>query len=340
MVNNMELYYSKLTPLVELIENNEYCVLLKVKPLAQTALIKLPGFTGTELMFRLTKVTNRKKPTVDGMHSSIDVVGYAELTTWSSGGKCETDDRVAEAPANYKEAEILKCICVDYAIPVFISQSETFDIPPCLDFRTVYDKYRSPNTLLEFRYRDSGECSVYLNGYSIYTGLLDTPAGAREVYERLPLLKQSSAYAYWYGSYIADKLRARGTSAWRDIVNTTDSVKLVDVVDPQAVADYVDLCYTDPYSAQIYVGGVFSIGITKEPADARYNVSITRPDIDLGEVTIGGPITIPFQDLRCGCTKSELESITVKPIEMKDAEHRDIRNSSSGIECRADARKD
>lgn len=49
---------TKLYDLVELLENNEECVVLKVKDNSQLKLICLGYFSGNETMFRLTKGEN------------------------------------------------------------------------------------------------------------------------------------------------------------------------------------------------------------------------------------------------------------------------------------------
>ena len=49
---------SKLYDLVELLENNDECVILKVKDNMQMQLICLGCFNGNETMFRLTKGDN------------------------------------------------------------------------------------------------------------------------------------------------------------------------------------------------------------------------------------------------------------------------------------------
>jgi hypothetical protein len=338
----MNLFYSKLTPLVELIENNEYCVLLKVKPQSQQSLVRIPGFTGNELMFRLTKELTRRKKAIGNIQNYVPAVSdRIELTTWSTGGSCETDSDVSRNPASYKEHELLKCVCVDYAIPLFEGRGPGRAVRPCLDIRTVYDKYRSPDVLLEYAYRESGECSVYLNGYNIYTGILDTKDGAAELYERLPLLKDSQAYSHWFRSNVADKLRALHSPDHKDwAVRSHDVATLSDLVDPEKVSEYVESCASTPYTAEIFVGGVFSIHVLKNPVEAYYSVGITRPDQDLGTVTMCNPIILPFSDVGGYLAGPEIEAVTIKPQEMKNAKYRNNGSRSEYPELGADSRED
>ena len=92
--------------LVKVEENNENCVLLKVKPKSSLELMKLGFFTGTEQYFRVTK--NRTTHTLTIWHKGESAFSI----NWGSESTC-----ISETTRKMKEM-VVDCIVKDFAISI------------------------------------------------------------------------------------------------------------------------------------------------------------------------------------------------------------------------------
>lgn len=143
-------YFSPLSKLVRLTENNRDCAVFQVLPYKSADLVRLGAFTGSELQFRVFKCPYEGANSVD-------------VTIWSQGSAVENhftvpvsaywgQTRLAsdyyDSYMDYRKLSmILDTVCVDYGISVTdldaISKSE--------DFRTPGDKFNKPITI-EYNY--------------------------------------------------------------------------------------------------------------------------------------------------------------------------------------------
>lgn len=105
-INLIKSKNTNLSPLVEVVKNNEECVILKVKPNSRMDLIALGCFTGLEDMFRITKGKDQ-----DCTVFLKDETSYS----WSWGNSGHT---IVSESMNKKGNLIQQCIQHDLAITV------------------------------------------------------------------------------------------------------------------------------------------------------------------------------------------------------------------------------
>lgn len=98
----------KLAELVKVEENNENCVLLKVKPKSSLELMKIGFFTGTERYFRVTKSKSFATHTL--------TVWRKCENAWSINWGAETTC-VSEATRKMR-LEVVNCIVNDFGISI------------------------------------------------------------------------------------------------------------------------------------------------------------------------------------------------------------------------------
>ena len=154
-------YFSPLSSLVRLVDNNRECVVFQVLPYKSTDLVRLGVFTGSESQFRILKNPHKGANSVD-------------VTIWSQGAAVENHFTVpvsvywghTRLASDYydsyldyrKMSMILDTVCVDYGISVTDSDA----ISKSEDFRTPGDKFNKSITI-EYNYESQySGASLYL----------------------------------------------------------------------------------------------------------------------------------------------------------------------------------
>lgn len=98
----------KLAELVKVEENNENCVLLKVKPKSSLELMKIGFFTGTEQYFRVTKNKHFATHTLTVWRKNEN----AWSINWGTDTTCVTET------ARKMRLAVVDCIVKDFGISI------------------------------------------------------------------------------------------------------------------------------------------------------------------------------------------------------------------------------
>lgn len=278
-------YFSKLTPFVTVSANNEDCVVLKVKPGSNKALVDIGCFYGDELQFRASK--------------SCTEFGDIYVTIWRQGGVVEDHpimrpvngarmDTQVIRPGGMQGAldKILDTICVDYGIDLFTS--------PDTEYRRITSKFVT--VLDKFTKLDK----IRLH-YSVYKGMKYDKIlypralcynGRQIAFLNGPLSQYRSAqclrvYSGIFGNCLYNLDR------W--LLNGGDhelSAGAVYRIDPERVKD-IKLPNTSPDRSGVRVGANFSICVVKDTENRCYK--LTAQDISSADIV--GELQIPESKL-------------------------------------------
>ena len=303
----MNLFYSKLTPLVDITANTDDCVILRVKPHSQSELIKIVGLYGTERQFRIEKAFE-KSPGI-GLNPAIRTAKGTTVTIWRDGGV--EDMFLPLISTNRLEREILGCVCVDYGIPIFSESSRTGYTGS--DIMSVWDKYRDPDQRLRFTVDDNRHrMIVWFNEY---------PITQMQSYEQLVVLqellpaislKSGSKFREWFDLLV-------GYAFSSDCEHfTSREVRLSELVDSSELEDYISACTNYAQKTVVKVGGLFQVNIEKSASARKYAVYVSRVLNDAGGTLHCYPGTsLTFDELGVADVNSIVEPVTVTPKQEK-----------------------
>lgn len=304
----MNLFYSKLTPLVDITANTDDCVILRVKPHSQSELIKIVGLYGTERQFRIEKAFG--KTCRIGINSMSRSATSTTVTVWRDSGV--EDISLPIISTNRLEREILGCVCVDYGIPIFFESSRTGYTGS--DIMSVWDKYRDPDQLLRFTVDDNRHhMTVWLNEYPVVSQM--------QSYDQLVILQESlpainiksgSKFREWFDVHA-------GYAFSTDYEHfTSRSVRLSKLVDSSELEDYISACTNYAQKTVVNVGGLFQINVEKSASARRYAVYVSRVLNDAGGTLHCYPGTsLTFDEIGVVDVNSIVEPVTVTPKQEK-----------------------
>ena len=288
MTMKTEAYYSELTPLVEVVENNSNCVVLKVKPYMQTALVATGYFSGTEQQFRLTRYSRIDEYRREASSNFICLgKDLAELTIWYSGGITETRtlDPYKASGNKLADACILRCVCVDLGIPLFFDRTMVSDtaVAAWSEISTVRDKYL-PGSKVELHYdRDlhAFTCNDIILARAV-TSHCDRVYLSHKLIRALPALDPRLLSTFADECLCTLDQSSHSFRCWK---------YLSDMVTPQSLAAY-DLLIAPKNIRTVKVEGYLYVDIAKDSQSEQFEITVRSAQPDRHPFT--SSITVPW----------------------------------------------
>ena len=272
-------YFSPLTPMVRVVDNSEYSVILEVLPVKRQDLIRLGGFTGNESKIRLTYARNPSRAET-----------RVPLTIWDSNGTVIVDTKVSVWATPMEGLEhythIFDTVCVDFGIDVGYTAGEKYH-KVSKSFYSVYDKFRCECAWM-FKYTDSSIKHVgsdpeyyidklFFNGRLVAT--LDPPSSFDASVTRQQRIKTITRQVFMG---LLPKLEERLNTELRTGERFSDSSRFnmppINIIPDTACSLPAD---ADRSYAGVRVGANFYIKVIKDVNSRQYLLEVRDYNTDM-----------------------------------------------------------